>query len=133
MPILDDNNFYFYCAQNYRNPACTGVEEFNSDIRRIKYVKKLLTRFSSTGDLKERLILNHIIILANMFDPVSLNRILFLKMEPQFPMIKPFLLGLNILQDRIINVKEERIVNTEIIPMDQTVVNAIRPIFAANK
>src|SRR6185503_8326386 len=128
MPILNDDNFTLYCAMNYKNPSCTGMEEFQADVRRIKYIKKLCTRFLSTGDLKERLILNHIIILGNMFDPVPLNRILFLKMEQQFPMIKPFLLGLNILQDRIVNVREERIVNTEIIPMDQNVVNAICPI-----
>jgi len=127
-PVLDDANFMLYAAKNYQNPACTGTEEFLADIRRIKYLKKLCTRYAATGDLKERLILNHIIVLGNVFSPVPLNRILFFKMEQQFSIIKPFLLFLSVLTDKIENVKEKRTVDTTLIPMDQRVINSLREI-----
>jgi len=130
--VLNDDSFLLYCAQHYRNPACTGTEEFMSDIRRIKYIKKLCTRYISTGDLKERLILNHIIVLGNVFEPIPLNRILFLKMEQQFHIIKPFLLYLSILTDNIENVKENRIVDTTLIPMEPKVINSLREIDRAS-
>ncbi len=127
--VLTDKNFILYAAQNYHNPCCNSVDEFNEDIRRIKYLKKLVTRYIQTGELRERLILNHIIVLSNIFDPETLCRILFLKMEPQFGYIKPFLLALNILIDKIINVKNERVVDTSNIVMDEQIIGALRRIF----
>jgi hypothetical protein len=128
MQILTDKNFVLYCAQNYQNPACHSTEEFQDDIRRIKYVKKLCTRVIETGEIKERLILNHIIVLANVFSPEPLNRILFLKAEPYFSLIKPFLLYLNVLPDYIINVKYQRIIYTEDIAMEPRIINILRTI-----
>src|ERR1700744_2846173 len=92
MEILNDKNFVIYCAKNYNNPTCTGSEEFFEDVKRVKYIKKLITRYIESGDLKERLILNHIIVLENVFNPIALNRILYLKIENQFGYIKPFLI-----------------------------------------
>ena len=59
---IDDFNFLLFCAKNYDNAQCHDTEEFYEDLRRIKYIKKLVTRYIITGDLKERLILNHLII-----------------------------------------------------------------------
>ena len=129
MQILTDKNFILYAAQNYDNPQCHSTEEFNDDIRRIKYVKKLLTRYVETGELKERLILNHIVVLSNLFRPEPLCRILLLKMEPQFQMVKPFILGLKVLTPFICNVKSQRNVDTDDIPMDQNIIKKIRYIF----
>ena len=127
--VLNDKSFLLYAAKHYENPACHSTEEFMDDMRRIKYVQKLITRYVETGDLKERLILNHIVVLGNVFRPEALCRILYLKMENQFQYIKPFLLGLNILVDNIYNVGKVRTVDTNLIPMDQKIVEALRGIF----
>jgi hypothetical protein len=126
---LDDSNFLLYCAKHYDNPQCHDTEEFYEDLRRIKYIKKLITRYVVTGDLKERLILNHIIILNNVFGPTHLCRIFFLKMEKQMKYIKPFLIMLNILPDRVYNIgKEGKIFMTDEIEMDIKIIEALRKI-----
>jgi hypothetical protein len=126
--ILTEKNYLVYAARHYDNPQYTSTEEFLDDLRRIRYIKKLLTRYEETGDLKERLILNHIIILNNVFSSTHLNRILYLKLKDQFKYIKPFLLLLNILQTRIYNVGREGIVDTDSIVMDQNIINVLRRI-----
>ena len=126
--ILTEKNFLVYAARHYDNPQCTSTEEFLDDLRRIRYIKKLLTRYEETGDLKERLILNHIIILNNVFSSTHLNRILYLKLKSQFKYIKPFLLLLNILQTKIYNVGYEGVVDTDSIVMDQNIINVLRRI-----
>ena len=125
---LNDDNFLIYCAKHYDNPQCHSTEEFLEDLMRIKYIKKLLTRYIDNGDLKERLILNHMIILNNVFGPDHLSRILYLKMKDQFKFIKPFLILLNILPDRIYNVREESIVATDTIDMDETIIKVLREV-----
>lgn len=124
--VLTEKNFLLYAAKHYENPTCTGIDEFNSDLRRIKYIKKLCTRYEQTTELKERLILNHLIVLSNVFRPPALCRILFLKMEPQFHFIKPFLITIGFLVPEIVNVKEERTVLTASIPMDAGIIFALR-------
>ena len=64
---LTDHNFLLFCAQHYDNSRYISTEEFVEDLNRIKYIKKLITRYVENGDLKERLILNHIIVLYNVF------------------------------------------------------------------
>ena len=123
---LTDDNFLIFCAKYYDNPHCQSTEEFIEDLKHIKYIKKLLTRYIESGELKERLILNHLTILCNLFGPEALCRILYLKMKPQFPFIKPFLILLNIMPERIFNVSEEAIIDTALIAMDQQIINALR-------
>jgi hypothetical protein len=74
---FDDDVFLQYAMDNYINPSCSGKEEFEEDINRIKYVKRLFGRYFSTGELKERLILNHIIIFYNVFDMEAATKMLF--------------------------------------------------------
>lgn len=126
---LDDSNFLLYCAKHYDNPHCHDTDEFYEDLRRIKYIKKLITRYVITGELKERLILNHIIILNNVFGPTHLVRIIFLKMEKQLKYVKPFLVLLNILPERVYNIgKEGKFFVTDEIEMDQKIIEALRKI-----
>lgn len=131
--VLTEKNFLLYAAKHYENPACTGIDEFNSDIRRIKYIKKLCTRYEQTGELKERLILNHLIVLSNVFRPPALCRILFLKMESQFHFVKPFLITIGFLVPKIENVKEERVVDTAGISMDSGIIFALRRLLLPNR
>jgi hypothetical protein len=123
---LTDENFLIYCAKHYDNPQCHSTEEFLEDIKRIKYIKKLVTRYIENGDLKERLILNHLTILCNVFGSEHLCRILYLKMKPQFQYIKPFLVLLNIMPERLINIKTEKIIDTNLIPMDEKIIVKLR-------
>lgn len=128
MDVLTEKNFLIYAAQNYDNPQCHSNEEFFDDLRRFKYIKKLLTRYEETGELKERLILNHLIILSNVFPIVPLNRMLYLKLKNQFKYIKPFLILLNILQKKIYKVGNESVIDTDSIIMDQNIINTLRRI-----
>lgn len=123
---LTDSNFLIYCARHYDNPQCYSTEEFIEDLKRIRYIKKLLTRYIENGDLKERLILNHIIILYNVFTADHLCRILYLKMKSHFKYIKPFLILLNIMPDKIYNVRDEQIIDLNMIPMDEKIIEALR-------
>lgn len=127
---LTDDNFILYCAKYYDNPNCRDSKEFFQDLKHIKYVKKLLTRYEKNNELNERLILNHIIILNNLFSPEHTVRILFLKVpEEQYPFLKPFLVFLDLLPDKVYNIRENgKTYLTDIIPMDSTIVKALRKI-----
>ena len=126
---LDESNFVLYCAKHYDNPQCSGTEEFYEDLKRIKYIKKLFTRYEITGELKERLILNHIIILNNVFGPTATVRILFFKMPKYLVYLKPFFILLNILPKVVYGVgKETHNINTDEIKMDMSIVEALRKI-----
>jgi len=124
---LTEENFLIYCAKVYDNPGMTSTEEFMEDLDRIKYIKKLITRYTETGELKERLILNHIITLHNCFNE-HLAKILFLKTEKQFHHIKPFLILINALPETINNVGDHKKVYTDNIPLDIRIVTALRKI-----
>lgn len=124
--LLTDKNFLLYCASHYDNAQYASTEDFIEDLNRIKYIKKLVTRYIEYGELKERLILNHIIILNNCFGPEVLNRILYLKLKPQMKYIKPFLILLEIMPDKIYNVNDETVIDTNIIEMDSYIVEKLR-------
>lgn len=126
--LLTDKNFLLYAAKHYHNVHCTSVEEFLEDLKRIKYIKKLLTRYIETGELKERLILNHIIILNNVLSSEALSRILYLKLESYMKYLKPFLILLNIYNEKMYNIKKEGIIDLTNIPMDQKIIERLRAI-----
>lgn len=125
---LTDQNFLLFCAHYYDNSKYVSTEEFVEDLNRIKYIKKLITRYIEYGDLKERLILNHIIVLNNCFGAEILCKILYLKLNPQMKYVKPFLILLNILPEKIYNVNEEVVIDTNLIEMDSTIVSLLRKV-----
>lgn len=125
---LTDKNFFIYCASHYDNARYASTEDFVEDLNRLKYIKKLITRYLEYGELKERLILNHIIILNNCFGPEVLCKILYLKMKPQMKYVKPFLILLNILPDYLYNVNDETVIDTNLIEMDQNIVAKLREV-----
>lgn len=126
--VITNENFLLYAAQHYDNPQCHSLEEFNDDLMRLKYLKKLCTRYQDSGELKERLILNHIIVLNNVFGPKTLCKIFWLKMPDALPYIKPFLIFLNILPDKIYNVGEINTIDTTLVKMDQGIIDSLRRI-----
>ena len=100
--ILTDDNFMMFAMKNYTNPQCTNIDEFYEDLNRIKYIKRLLGKYNKKGIIKARLILNHIIILNNVFGNEACSRILFHKLEPEFhSSIKTFLEYLNYLPNNL--------------------------------
>ena len=74
---LNDENIIRFAMKNYDNPSCTGVDEFQEDFNRIKYIKRLFNRYQTSGTLRERLILNHIITIYNVFGMEASTRMLF--------------------------------------------------------
>lgn len=125
---LTDKNFLLYCASHYDNVKYASTEDFVEDLNRLKYIKKLITRYVEYGELKERLILNHIIVLNNCFGPEVLCRILYLKLRPQMKYVKPFLVLLNIMPERLYNIDDEHIIDTDLIEMDQNIVAKLRKV-----
>lgn len=123
---INDSNFLLYCASHYDKIQYASTEEFVEDFNRIKYIKKLITRYIHYGDLKERLILNHIIVLSNCFGPEICCKILYLKLKPQMKYIKPFLVLLNILPSKIYNIGDEKVVDLDIIEMDEDIIKRLR-------
>ena len=124
---LNEKNFLLFAMQHYENPQCVEVEEFNDDLRRIKYIKRLFNQYHTENILKERLILNHIIVFYNVFSVQAATRILFYKIDEEFwPMLKTFLLYLSYMpKDKIESIMGKEIRVTDI-PMDQGIIDRLR-------
>ena len=121
---LNDDNFMIYAMKAYNSPHCI-VSEFESDIKRTKYLKRLFRRYKVTKSLKERLILNHIILLNNVVGPEATARILFYKIdERDYDILKTFLMYLNIMPDAIYGINGKNI-HTGDIPIDINVVEIL--------
>ena len=126
---LNEKNFLLYAMKHYDNPQCVEVEEFNDDLRKIKYIKRLFNQYNVENKLKERLLLNHIIVFYNVFPVEAATRILFFKLDKVFwPMLKTFLIYLSYMpEDKLESINGE-IINTSDIPMDQGIIDRLREI-----
>lgn len=126
---LDETNFLLYAAKHYDNPSCFDTVEFYEDLSRFKYLKRLFSRYEETGELKERLILNHIIVLYNLFGVPATTRMLFFKLKGYYSFLKPFLVFLNYCPDKVENIGiEGKNIITSDISMDANIVNLLRKI-----
>ena len=124
---LTNDNFLIYAMKNYNSPNCI-ISEFNDDLKRIKYIKRLIRRYKLTNDLKERLILNHIIVLSNVFGAEATSRMLFFKIdESDYNVLKTFLIFLNLLPKTVRGIRGNNI-NTVEIQLDWNVVKRLRSI-----
>jgi hypothetical protein len=111
---LNEDNFMMYAMKCYEAPNCI-MSEFESDIKRTKYLKRLFRRYKMTGSLKERLILNHIILLNNVFGPEPTARILFYKIdERDYDLLKTFLDFLRIMPDEVRGINGKTIYSADI-------------------
>ncbi len=125
---LKSNNYMMYAMKHYENPQCLDIEEFYSDLSRIKDLKRLLRRYTATGELKERLILNHIIVLYNVFGIVPATRLLFFRMGDEFhSVLKTFLVYLSVFPegDNEIEILEADLLS---IPLDKGITEILRKI-----
>lgn len=98
--ILDEKTFILYAAKHYDTLRSSGIDEFYEDIKRFQYLKRLFRRYEDDGDLRLRLILNHLIVLYNCFGPAATN-MLFFKLKEFHPYVKPFALFLNYMPEYI--------------------------------
>ena len=97
---LENSTFALYAAKFYDNPSCHSVEEFNEDLRRFQYIRKLFNRYVTGDELKHRLVLNHLIIVFNCFGEKS-PEMLFFKLHEHHTLLKTFLSYLNRLPETI--------------------------------
>ena len=97
---LRESTFLLYAAKHYDNPHCHDVSEFEEDLKRFQYLRKLFGRYKQFGDLKERLVLNHLIIIYNCFGTEATN-MLFMKLDEYHEYLKPFVEYLNFMPDSI--------------------------------
>ena len=124
---LNDDNFMMYAMKCYSSPTCI-MSEFESDIKRTKYLKRLFRRYKITKSLKERLILNHIILLNNVFGPEAMSRMLFYKMdERDYDVLKTFLAYLNLLPDFVYGIDGKNIIVGNI-PYEESVAEILSQI-----
>jgi len=111
---LNDENFMMYAMKCYNSPNCV-MSEFEGDIKRTKYLKRLFRRYKVSKSVKERLILNHIILLNNVFGMEPTARILFYRIdERDYDILKTFLCYLNIMPEVVLGIKGKNIYSAEI-------------------
>ena len=92
---LNESNYLLFAIKFYNNPQSVTRDDFETDLKRIRYIKRLLKRYKNTGELKTHLILNHLIILFNVFNEAAVP-LLFYNLEKElWPYIKSFLIFLN--------------------------------------
>tara|TARA_B100001778_G_C18547051_1_gene611155 strand:- start:745 stop:1107 length:363 start_codon:yes stop_codon:yes gene_type:complete len=110
-------NVNMFAIRHYDNPHCESEAEFYDDMKRFKYIKRLLRKYHDSLILKERLLLNHIIVLKNLFGPDACVTLLLFKIQPEYwPTLKSFLVYLNLLTDN-------ELIDT---PTDEKVLNVLR-------
>jgi len=83
MVELNNDNFLMYAIKNYYNPGSTGLSELEDDLKRFKYIKRALNRYIKNGEASERLVLNHLVVLYNIFGDAATD-MLFFKLEPEY-------------------------------------------------
>jgi hypothetical protein len=128
--ILTEKNFELYAAKNYKNLLCEDTSEFLEDLNRIKYLKKLLKSYSTKNEINFNLVLNHIIILYNVFDAKACTKMLFLRLDTHWPVLKSFLYYLGYLENYIKDIGlENNIIDTSTIPFDAYIFNKMKEIY----
>ena len=118
---LNESNYMLFAIKFYDNPQSVTKDDFESDLKRIRYVKRLLKRYKNTGELKVHLILNHLIILFNVFNEAAVPLLFYNLEEDLWPAIKSFLVFLN-------RIPEYPKSHMHGIPEDQTCIEELKSI-----
>ena len=117
---LSEDTFLLYAIKMYDNPSCKGINEFYEDLNRIKYIKRLFNKFDTKKILKDRLLLNHILTLSNVFGAEGCSRILFYKIETKYhSYLKTFLNFLDLIP------KELPELDLDLIPLDHRILKRL--------
>lgn len=124
---ITDANFLIFAMKAYNSPN-TVLSEFEEDLKRIKYIKRLVKKYQTTGELKERLILNHIIVMGNVFGIAATVKMLFFKFDhDDYHILKTFLTYLNYMPPYVAGIRGV-LINSKDIPMDHVVAQRLKTI-----
>ena len=122
---LNNDNIMMYAVKAYDKPNCI-MSEFKEDMKRFNYLKRLFKRYRKYDELREQLVLNHLIVIYNVFGPEVSSRLLFFKMaKDDYSALKTYLLFLNIMPERVKGIKGQDIISSDI-PIDYAVAEALR-------
>ena len=122
---LTNDNILLYAAKAYDKPNCI-MSEFKEDMKRFNYLKRLFKRYRKVGELREQLVLNHLVVICNVFGPEVATRILFFKMaKDDYSALKTYLLFLSCMPEKVRGIKGHDIISSEI-PVDMTIANILR-------
>ena len=115
MNKIDESNFVLFAAQCYDNQQCIDETEFFDDLKIFKYLKRLFNKYKEGGELKERLVLNHLTLLYNLFNDGA-TRMLVFKLRDYLDILKPFLIYLSRMPERVdgIGIMGDTIYSSEI-------------------
>jgi len=122
---LNDDNFMLFAVKYYENAHCTDLLEFHDDLKRIRYLKRLFKKYEQTGELKDRLIFNHLIVLYNVFEHRAMTRMLCYKLNDQLKYLKPFLLFLNYWRTDLGMIDGKKIIDSDV-SIDSGIVRKLR-------
>jgi hypothetical protein len=124
---LNNDNIMMYAMKAYDRPNCI-MSEFKDDMKRFNYLKRLFLRYRKIGELREQLVLNHLVVLYNVFGPEVTSRMLFFKMsKDDYPALKTYLLFLSIMPEKIRGIKGHDIISSDI-PVDNRIADTLREI-----
>jgi hypothetical protein len=124
---LTNENIMMYAMKAYDRPNCI-MSEFKDDLKRFNYLKRLFLRYRKYDEMREQLVINHLVVLYNVFGPEVATRLLFFKMtKDDYSALKTYLIFLSIMPDRVKGIKGHDIISSEI-PVDQKVVDVLRDI-----
>lgn len=124
---LNNDNVTIYAVKAYDRPNCI-MSEFKDDMKRFNYLKRLFKRYRKFDELRERLVLNHLVVLCNVFGPEAATRLLFYKMsKDDYSSLKTYLVFLSVMPDRVRGIKGQDILSSEI-PIDFKVADVLRDI-----
>lgn len=122
---LTDDNIMLYAAKAYDRPNCI-MSEFTEDMKRLNYLKRLFRRYSKNGEMRERLILNHIVVLYNIFGPEVSTRIMFFHTnKSDYSILKTYLLFLNLMPEKVRGINGKDILSSDI-QVDMKVAEVLR-------
>lgn len=126
---LTEDNFVIYAMKHYDNPACKGMSEFEDDLKKFRYLKRLFRKYTAGKGLKERLIVNHLVVIYNLFGPEAATRMLFFKIEKRYwSQLKTFLVFLNIMPVGFEVRSQGSVLQGYEIPLDEKVSKALEKI-----
>lgn len=127
MQRLDDTNFLLYAAANYSNTLHYDSDEFFDDLKKFKYLKRLFSRYHDKRELKERLILNHMITLFNVFNYEANIKMLFYRIDPEhWYILKTFLIYMQRVPEHITHVGDYGTIDVSLIPVDLRIASTLR-------
>jgi hypothetical protein len=122
---LTESTFLLYAMKYYDNPQCTEIAEFEEDMKRFQYLRKLFGRYRAESDLKERLILNHLIVIYNVFG-LNATNMLFMRLHEYHEYLKPFVVYLNYIPQII--TYDDVVINTDSINSDFGIIERLKEI-----